>query len=303
MLGFVARYGSSKGMVSVPNLSGRTFDQALSDIQASGLKFKNGTIRITNSQALDKKVFAQAQTPGTLIDYESEISFSYDSYYIGTGGVTYGPDERNPEIQPVLTLPCEGTTLVRTTRYANRREVRFNNVFQFYETIPDSLETSREQNSAFCGYVAPPKVCPPQGPFYSTWSACDQTPKTWTGIRSRTVSGVRSDCSPYSYRDQGNCCIPHQGTWSGWSGGGGASSRSRTDVIDADCNTRTVYETTCASQCTQWKNSGGCVRGLQKQTQTCVATTTNPTTGLRECTSTPKTQTIKCSTSGALSPR
>jgi beta-lactam-binding protein with PASTA domain len=54
MLGFTARFGSSKGMVAVPNLSGRTFDQALSDIQASGLKFKNGTIRITNNQALDK---------------------------------------------------------------------------------------------------------------------------------------------------------------------------------------------------------------------------------------------------------
>jgi hypothetical protein len=301
MLGFVTRYGSSKGMVAVPNLSGRTFDQALSDIQASGLKFKNGEIRITNNQALDKKVFAQAQTPGTLIDYESEISFSYDSYYIGTGGVTYGPDERNPEIQPELTLPCEGTTLVRTTRYKNRREVRFNNVFQFYETIPDSIQTSREDNSAFCGYVAPPKVCPVQGPFYKPWSSCIQTYGTYGGVRYRTVTGVRSDCSPYENIESGFCCIPHQGTWSGWSGGAGASSRSRTDVIDADCNTRTVYETTCASQCTQWKNSGGCVKGLQKQTQTCVKTTTNPTTGLRECTSTPGTRTIKCGSGGALS--
>jgi hypothetical protein len=296
MLGFVTRFGSSKGMVAVPNLSGRTFDQALSDIQAAGLKFKNGTIRITNNQSLDKKVFAQDKTAGTLIDYDSEVSFNYDSYYLGTGGVTYGPDERNPEIQPVLTTPCEGTTLVRTTRYANRREVRFNNVFQFYETIPDSIDSSREPNSAACGYVVPARVCPPSevpGP----WSACDQTPKTWTGLRYRTMYGVRSDCSEYSYRDGGyRCCIPHQGTWTAFVGGAGAQSRSRTDVIDADCNTRTVYETTCVSQCSPtWKDTGTCKNARKNQTRTCVKTTTNATTGLRECTSYSESRTTSCS--------
>jgi hypothetical protein len=294
MLGFVTRYGSSKGMVAVPNLSGRTFDQALSDIQASGLKFKNGTIRITNNQALDKKVFAQAQTPGTLVDYESEISFNYDSYYIGTGGVSYGPIERNNNIPGVVTTPCDGTTLVRTTTYANRREVRFNNVFQFYETTANSSESSREDNSASCGYVAPVKVCTPTT-NYSAWSACDQTPKTWTGLRYRTVSGIRADCSPYSYRDGGyRCCIPHEGTWSAFTGGAGAQSRTRTDVIDADCNTAVRTETICASQCTAWRNSGACIRGAQTQIRTCVATTRNATTGLRECTSTSSSQTVGC---------
>jgi hypothetical protein len=294
MLGFVARYGSSKGMVAVPNLSGRNFDQAVSDIQASGLRFKNGIIRITNNQSLDKRVFDQTQTPGTLVDYESEISFNYDSYYIGTGGVTYGPDERNPGIQPIVTTPCEGTTLVRTTRYANRREVRFNNVFQFYETVADFVETSREQNSASCGYVPPARVCPPVT-NYGRWSACDQTPRTWTGLRSRTVSGVRSDCSEFSYRDVGSCCIPHEGTWTAFTGGAGARSRSRTDVIDADCNTRTVTETTCASQCSStWTNSGACRNARRTQTRTCVQTTTNPITGLRSCTSYPETRTVTC---------
>jgi hypothetical protein len=298
MLGFVTRYGSSKGMVAVPNLSGRTFDQALSDIQASGLKFKNGTIRITNNQALDKKVFAQTQTPGTLVDYESEISFNYDSYYIGTGGVSYGPIERNNNIPGVVTTPCDGTTLVRTTTYANRREVRFNNVFQFYETAANSSESSREDNSASCGYVAPVKVCTATY-IEGSWSSCNQTPKTWTGLRNRTISGIRSDCSPYSYIDVGSCCIAHEGTWGNFIGGGGAQTRYRTDVIDADCNTRTVSETTCVSACTTWKNSGTCVKKLQKQTRTCVKTTTNATTGLRECTSTTESKTISC-TGGAI---
>jgi hypothetical protein len=299
MLGFVTRFGSSKGMVAVPNLSGRTFDEALLDIQAAGLKFKNGTIRITNNQALDKKVFAQAQTAGELIDYESEISFNYDSYYIGAGGVTYGPDERNNEITPVLTTPCEGTTLVRTTRYANRREVRFNNVFQFYETIPDSIETSREPNSASCGYVVPARVCPTSDVATSSWSSCRQTPGTYTGTRTRSRLAIRSNCSEVPYTETGNCCIPRQGTWSSWSTFAGASSRSRTDVIDADCNTTTISETTCGSYCSpNWKNVGACKNRLQYQTTTCIRTQTNSATGLRFCSTYSSSRTVKCSVTG-----
>jgi hypothetical protein len=296
MLGFVTRFGSSKGMVAVPNLSGRTFDQALSDIQAAGLKFKNGTIRITNNQALDKKVFAQAQTAGELIDYESEISFNYDSYYIGAGGVSYGPIERNLEIQPVLTLPCDGTTLVRTTTYANRREVRFNNVFQFYEAAANSSESSREPNSAFCGYVVPPRVCPTSDVATSSWSACRQTPRTYTGTRTRSRLAIRSDCSQVPYTQTGNCCIPHIGTWTGWVGyspiGG---SRSRTDVLDADCNTNTIYERVCTDRCPNpWINVGTCRSGRQTQTTTCVRTLRNPSTGLQFCSNYSKTRTVSC---------
>jgi hypothetical protein len=296
MLGFVTRFGSSKGMVAIPNLSGRTFDEALLDIQAAGLKFKNGTIRITNNQALDKKVFAQAQTAGELIDYESEISFNYDSYYVGAGGVTYGPDERNSGIAPVVTTPCEGTTLVRTTRYFNRREVRFNNVFQFYETIPDSIETSREPNSASCGYVVPARVCPTSDVATSSWSACRQTPGTYTGTRTRSRLAIRSDCSQVPYTQTGNCCIPHIGTWTGWVGysplGG---SRSRTDVLDADCNTNTIYERVCTERCPDpWKNVGSCRNGRQTQTTTCVHTLRNPSSGLQFCSNYSKTRTVGC---------
>jgi len=276
MLGFTARFGSSKGMVAVPNLSGRTFDQALSDIQASGLKFKNGTIRITNNQALDKKVFAQAQTPGTLIDYESEISFNYDSYYIGAGGVSYGPIERNPVIQPVFTSPCDGTTLVRTTTYANRREVRFNNVFQFYEASANSSESSREPNSASCGYIVPPRVCPTSDVATSYWSACRQIPGTYTGTRTRSRLAIRSDCSQVPYTQTGNCCIPHVGTWTGWIADTHSRSRSRTDVIDADCNTRTIYETVCRSQCSSlWRDQGTCRNARKTQVRTCVNSSCN----------------------------
>jgi hypothetical protein len=293
MLGFITRYGSSKGMVSVPDLAGQTADQAVQIIRNNGLTFKQSTLRITQNQAFNNKVFNQNVAPGTLVDYESEISFSYDSYYETTADVTYGPIE---SYSSTPSSSCSGTTLIRTTTFLNRKKVFFQGQDQgFYKEEAATSSSTSEQNSASCGYIAPPKVCPTQGPFYSPWSACDQTPKTYTGIRYTTVSGVRSDCSPYSYREQGNCCIPHQGTWSGWSGGGGASSRSRTDVIDADCNTRTVYETTCASQCSPtWTNTGTCKNARQSQTRTCVWTTTNPTTGLRECTSYPQTRSVAC---------
>jgi hypothetical protein len=294
MLGFITRYGSSKGMVTVPNLAGKTADEAIQTIRASGLTFRQSTIRITSNLAFDKRVYLQNLDANTLVDYESEISFSYDSYYATTANVTYGP------VEVYNTIPsqaCSGTTLVRTRTFLNRRPVLFNGEFQgFYDEVAATTDGgTSEPNSAACGYVPPARVCPPSDVATSAWSACRQTPGTYTGTRTRSRLAIRSDCSEVPYTQTGNCCIPHQGTWGPFIGGAGATSRSRTDVIDADCNTRTVSETTCAQQCTPtWKNSGTCRNGRQTQTKTCVQTTTNATTGLRECTSYTETRTVAC---------
>jgi hypothetical protein len=298
MLGFITRYGSSKGMVAVPNLAGKTADEAIQIIRDTGLTFKQGTLRITSNVAFDKKVYLQNLAPDTLVDYESEISFSYDSYYGTTANVTYGP------VEVYNTIPseaCSGTTLVRTRTFLNRRKVLFNGEDQgFYDEVASTTDGgTSEPNSAACGYVPPARVCPTSDVATSAWSACRQTPGTFTGTRTRSRLAIRSNCSEVPYTETGNCCIPNEGTWGAFIGGGGAQSRSRTDVIDADCNTRTVSETVCAQQCGSWKNVGTCVSKRQKQTRTCVKTTTNATTGLRECTSYSESRTISC-TGGAV---
>ena len=261
-------------MVAVPNLSGQTNDQAVETIRNTGLTFKESTLRITQNQAFDKKVFNQNVVPGTLVDYESEISFSFDSYYETTANVTFGPTE---SYSSTPSASCSGTTLIRTTTFLNRKKVFFEGQDQgFYKEEAATSSSTSEQNSASCGYVVPARVCPPSevpGP----WSACDQTPKTWTGLRYRTMYGVRSDCSEYSYRDGGyRCCIPHEGTWTGWISDTSSRSRSRTDVIDADCNTRTIYETVCRSQCSSvWRDQGTCRNARKTQVRTCINSSCN----------------------------
>lgn len=261
-------------MVAVPNLSGQTNDQAVETIRNTGLTFKESTLRITQNQAFDKKVFNQNVVPGTLVDYESEISFSFDSYYETTANVTFGPTE---SYSSTPSASCSGTTLIRTTTFLNRKKVFFEGQDQgFYKEEAATSSSTSEQNSASCGYVAPARVCPPSE-VPGRWSACDQTPKTWTGLRYRTMYGVRSDCSEYSYRDGGyRCCIPHEGTWTGWIADTHSRSRSRTDVIDADCNTRTIYETVCRSQCSSvWRDQGACKNGRQTQVRTCINSSCN----------------------------
>jgi hypothetical protein len=292
MLGFVTRYGSSKGMVAVPNLSGQTNDQAVETIRNTGLTFKESTLRITQNQAFDKKVFNQNVVPGTLVDYESEISFSFDSYYETTANVTFGPTE---SYSSTPSASCSGTTLIRTTTFLNRKKVFFEGQDQgFYKEEAATSSSTSEQNSASCGYVAPARVCQPVTNWLS-WGPCIVTYGTNRGVRYRTVRGIRADCSEFSYIDVGTCCIPSQGTWTSWFSSGQVSSRSRTDVIDAACNTKTIYETTCASQCSStWTNTGTCKNARQSQTRTCVWTTTNPTTGLRQCTSYTQTRSVSC---------
>jgi hypothetical protein len=201
MLGFITRYGSSKGMVAVPNLVGKTADEAVQAIREKGLTFKQGTLRITSNIAFDKKVYLQNLAPDTLVDYESEISFSYDSYYATTANITYGP------VEVYNTIPseaCSGTTLVRTRTFLNRRKVLFNGEDQgFYDEVAATTDGgTSEPNSAACGYVPPARVCPPGCGDFGPYTACVG------GFRYRYRTCVRADCSDYPDSEKTACCPP-----------------------------------------------------------------------------------------------
>jgi hypothetical protein len=284
MLGFITRYGSSKGMVAVPDLSGQTVDQALELIRTNGLKFKQSTLRITSNVAFDKKVYTQDLAPGTLVDYESEISFFYDSYYGTTANVTYGPVERYNSIP---SSSCSGTTLVKTTTYLNRKKVFFEGQDQgFYEEVAATSESSSEVNSASCGYVPPAKTCPAGCGDFGAYSACDQTPRTNTGLRYRERTCVRADCSTYIDREVSTCCIPGCSSTTSTSSN---ISTTTTTCVAVDCTTTVTSKSTCRVESS---TVCGACRTRSPFNKTCTKTTLNA-----DCTSTRETftSTVGCS--------
>jgi hypothetical protein len=287
MLGFVAKFGSSKGMVRVPNLvglsaerpSGQTFPPAVQALVDSGLNFSVSTAEDTTVFANDKKVKSQNPAVNTLVDYESGVSFIYNSYIIIT---SYG----NPEnYNTITTYSCSGTTRIPTTTTYRRRAVYNNLAFVSWEELASSSATGQaQQQSVECGYVVPPCTRPTETCGAPTaWSGCLNM-YAGGGAREAYQTCIRTNCTSYT-KTLYKCCMQPQCTaWSGWSGGAGGQSRSRT-CYDADCNARTEYESRCAAQCGSWSNVGGCVSARQGQTRTCVRA---------DCSTYKQTQTITC---------
>jgi hypothetical protein len=288
MLGFVAKFGSSKGMVRVPNLagllaeraSGQTFSPAIQALVDSGLRFSTSTAEDTTVFANDKKVKSQNPPVNTLVDYESGVSFTYNTYIIIT---SYG----NPEnYRSVESYDCSGTTKIPKTTTYSRKAVYNNNVFVFWEELGSSTVTGQSQKqSADCGWVAPPCTRPSETCGAPTaWSGCLNI-GAGAGSREAYQTCIRTNCTSYT-KTLYKCCMSPQCTaWSAWSGVSGAGqSRSRT-CYDADCNPTRQVESRCAVTCGSWSNVGGCVSARQGQTRTCVRA---------DCSTYKQTQTITC---------
>jgi hypothetical protein len=288
MLGFVSRFGSAKGMVRVPNISGLSAatapGQALPpSIQAlidSGLRFSVSAAENTTVLADDKKVKAQVPPANTLVDYESAVSFTYNTYIVIT---TYG----NPEnYNSITTFSCSGTTRIPTTTTYRRRAVFGNQVFLFWEELSSTSVTGQaQQQSTACGYVVPPCSRPSETCGAPTaWSGCLNM-YAGGGAREAYQTCIRTNCTSYTKTLYKCCMAPACTAWSAWSGVSGAGqSRSRT-CYDADCNPTRQVESRCAVTCGSWSNVGGCVSARQGQTRTCVRA---------DCSTYKQTQTITC---------
>jgi hypothetical protein len=121
-----------------------------------------------------------------------------------------------------------------------------------------------------CGYVAPVKTCAASCGSYSSWSAC-QIAGPGGGVRKRTRTCTRTDCSTYTDTEFDSCCTASCGSWSTWTGGGGAQSRSRT-CTRSDCTTYTESQTRCSPQSST--SCGPCSRKAPFR-RTCTTTTLN----------------------------
>jgi hypothetical protein len=274
MLGFVAKFGSSKGMVKVPNLVGLLAERADGEILSpaiqalvdSGLNFSSSTAEDTTIFANDKKVKSQNPPFDTLVDYESGISFTYNSYITITG---YGDPE---DYRSVPSYDCSGTTKIPKTTIYSRRAVYNNDAFISWEELGSRSVTGQPQaESVDCNWVAPPCTRPKETCGTPTaWSGCRNI-GAGGGSREATQTCIRTDCTSYTKTIYKCCMSPQCTAWSAWTGTASlGGSRTRT-CYDADCNATIEKETRCASpNCGSWRNIGTCKNAKQSRERTCV---------------------------------
>jgi hypothetical protein len=79
MLSSISRFGA-KGMVAMPSLIGLTRAEAEALILSSGLRVGSRSSTSTSSSGSDDRVGSQAIAQGTLVDYETSVSYQYLIY-------------------------------------------------------------------------------------------------------------------------------------------------------------------------------------------------------------------------------
>lgn len=269
MLGFIGRFGSSKGMVRMPDLSGLTRPQALTALENAGLRFSGASTETTSNSSLADKIRSQSIAANTLLEYESEASFVYYSYVPYVPTVTYGGCGVYAGANITRSYVCinygQNNTDIETVYLPSRREVFFDGVFAYEEECqPQTVEYVTPQ-TARCGYVAPVKTCTSGCGTYSAWSACSG------GSRSRTRTCTRTDCSTYSDVDSEDCCTAGLRFCDDPVAVSGGSSKT-CYYRRADCSTYTTTTITCTPRSTTSCTSCSRTKPFRK---TCTTTTTS----------------------------
>jgi hypothetical protein len=254
MLGFVSRFGSSKGMVAVPDFSGVATATALGQVVLSGLQVSAASgIRNTNVLAQNGVSLSQIPAAGTLVDYETEVIITSGNYVADTVNVgpcqNYGTTTNDPDY-------CNGNLYVYGSARTKRRKTvtTTNNITGITTTEYDNSCTDDvvSRGSAYingqCGYVAPPTTCT-YTISYGAYGACN-APYTYntSGTKTRTVSGTNTNCQPFSYPESATCCQEaHQLPWSGWTPLETDNRyESRTTMFqNKSCTRYRVYESRC----------------------------------------------------------
>lgn len=80
MLGIGGRFVGAKGMVQMPNLANLSPTAATAALTAAGLQLGTASEVESSNSGDNEKVFTQSVAAGTLVDYDSAISYSYYRY-------------------------------------------------------------------------------------------------------------------------------------------------------------------------------------------------------------------------------
>ena len=286
MLGIGGRFSSGKGMVAMPNLSNLTSAEADAVIAAAGLRRGNATSGTTSLFSLAGKISQQSIPPGTLVDYESIVSYNSLVY------IAPAP------IPPVITYSaCESYSfLPNGTFCSGQQQCSGGGITYFRRRVFSdgqwtggydySCATSISGSSCSfvngaCGYSAPVVCTGTAGSKTSTGSCsggqqCTTTTK-WDACGNTTSS---TNCVA--------CCTAGLVSCTSWSGSAGGQSRTCT-YRRSNCSTYTVTETRCAASSTT--TCGSCVRigGLVGSYKSCTTTTTTTS-----CTTSTSSSSVKC---------
>jgi len=281
MLGALSRFGSSKGMVAMPNLSGLTREQARAAIQSAGLRFNAESSSSTTNQSLNDRINSQSVNAGTLIDYELPISFVYSSYVppaIVLVDVISGPCY---SVGSSSSTFCSGTTLLTTTTTFRENQVTYSysdgSVSVQTQSCSSVSSTSSISNSTTCGYVPPAPTCSANCGSY-TWGPCSG------GVQIGERVCTRTDCSIRFEETTRSCCSSGCGSYS-WGGcSGGTQSGTRT-CTRSDCSKYTQSDSRCCSMTVEgsWSRCSG---GVQDRVVTTFSSSCDSTSRLqsRGCT-------------------
>jgi hypothetical protein len=224
MLGFVTRYGASKGMVVVPNLLGLSSTAANNQIASTGLRSSllSGSVP-TNISAQSGISLSQVPAAGTFVDYETEIVVGYGNFIADT--ISVSGCESYPGSSSTSGGGCSGTlTLYATTTTGRRKTVSTTNNITGVTTISydyGCTSTTSGGGSAYvdgsCNYTTPVVTCT-KVTDYTTWTSCTAAKIIGSsGTQTRTVSGTNTNCSTFSYSESRTCYQAFCEAWGPWS--------------------------------------------------------------------------------------
>jgi hypothetical protein len=287
MLSFVSRFGSYKGMVPVPNLNGLNRSQAIAAIQTAGLTFKSNSPVESSNSSLNDKVSSQEIPSGTLVDYESEISFSYYIYVAPAVVITVGncADKPNSTTTSVTCTNYGQNNTETTTTTTERQALIFANGVSTgtYQACQASVTTSTKSQTAFCGYIAPARTCVASETWDGPWSACQEIFGVGTKVRYKTY--VYTNCSSETKKFEEACCSAGLVSCTKWVAVPGGETRTCT-YRNVDCSTYTTNPIRCTV--TTKTNCTSCTKTTPFR-KTCTTTTTNS-----DCSQTSKSSTVNC---------
>jgi hypothetical protein len=266
MLSFISRFGSSKGMVKVPKLDGKSNATALAEILAIGLKIDPlSRVIPTNVLLQNDIVLTQFPAADTLVDYETPIIVNYGAYVADT--ITIGNCEKYGTTTNDADY-CNGTqTIYGSARTKRRKEIKTKNnitgetvITYDYNCTDDVVSRGSAYVNGQCGYVTPPTTCT-YSISYGAYGACNAPAVMYSeGTKTRTVSGTNTNCQPFSYPESATCCQEVCNSWSAWdtlpSDPTGAQERRGRLCQYTDCSRKVEEQRRCKTTTTI--TYGGC---------------------------------------------
>lgn len=258
MLGIGGKFASAKGMVAVPSIIGLTASQALASLNSAGLKVGQ-TTTTSGSSSQDGKIASQGISPGTLVDYETQIDYASYRYVAPSGptlvDIIYGPSCGTVLATGIISQTCVGNNYVTVIGTRTVTEILYVYSDGSSSTSTSFCSSGQQESSVYSQSCAALNAPPPPPPPPANCSAC---------VSSYNYSADDSGCASgrawFSVCDHAAGCSP-------------ASSLSRNCVPISQIPPPAPAAPTCTPSCgSVWSGScSGTINGSRLYAQRCVA--------------------------------